>query len=678
MPDPDLERSLIMMRSLFSGVSGLMNTQKKMDVIGNNVANVSTLAFKSSRVTFADAINQTLSSGSAPQGNNGGVNPIQIGLGMKVASIDTDFGQGILETSNMVTDLALEGSSFFIVGDGEDQKYTRAGAFQVDQDGYLVAQGGKYKLQGTLADDDGTITTGGALEDILIPFGQKSTAKATTEINYYANLNSEADAIAQQMTAGISEIAQTSNSADYAGATTFTAGDQYEVTLDGETYILEIQETATPATANELATVFNKAVQANSNLSGEIEAVVWNDSIAGTSGIYLRTTDKGGTDTSISLAGPSAGIYEDIADFGFAYETVTGTDTTTEINSLSMVSSALTNGDQITISGSNNDGTTVSGIFEYGTDGTTVQDLLNIINSNFSGSEATLNEKGEIVITDTIKGLSKASLSLGFGDAGDIDDSGSAVTLPSFTVSREGAEAGSTSSSVYVYDSLGNRHTVEITFTKDLAESNRWNWTVNVDGEEITPDGGASGKLLFNNNGSIREMSANDGQELTFDPGTGAETMVINLDPGTAGSFTGLTQYGSPFTTIAYEQDGYTMGTLDNIIIDEAGTIIGEYTNGEKNNLAQLALADFKNEQGLLKTGDNFYTESVNSGQAAIGYAGTDTSTLVRSGYLEGSNVDLNKELTDMIITQRSYQAQAKVISTSDTLLNDLLTKVKR
>jgi flagellar hook protein FlgE len=142
-----------MLRSLFSGVSGMKNQQTKMDVIGNNIANANTTAFKASRVTFKDMLSQTTQSASSPTvaavpGNLGGTNPKQVGLGMAVASIDTDMSQGGLQPTSRATDLAVQGNGFFVVYDGVKSRFTRDGSFTIDKNGYLItAEGLKVRGQ---------------------------------------------------------------------------------------------------------------------------------------------------------------------------------------------------------------------------------------------------------------------------------------------------------------------------------------------------------------------------------------------------------------------------------------------------------------------------------------------------------------------------------------------------
>ena len=164
-----------MMRSLFAGVSGLRNHQVRMDVIGNNIANVNTVAFKAGRVTFKEGFAQLLQGASRPPGDHGGINPIQVGLGMQIGSIDQMFTQGNIETTGVNTDLAIQGDSFFVVAKGNQHFYTRSGNFQMDADGRLVASTNGFVVQGKMA-VNGILQDG--ITDIVLPFGQKTPARA--------------------------------------------------------------------------------------------------------------------------------------------------------------------------------------------------------------------------------------------------------------------------------------------------------------------------------------------------------------------------------------------------------------------------------------------------------------------------------------------------------------------
>ncbi|HQE24397.1 MAG TPA: flagellar hook protein FlgE [Candidatus Atribacteria bacterium] len=182
-----------MMRSLFSGVSGLKNHQTRMDVIGNNIANVNTVAFKAGRVNFEDILSQTVEGARSPQtGGMGGVNPKQVGLGMGISSIDTLFTPGSLQSTDNPTDFAVQGEGFFIVSDGSQVYYTRDGAFKTSADGALVNSNG-FRLQGWMADTDGNIDSTQALQNITIPVGAQMKPKATTQIAFEGNLDANAD-----------------------------------------------------------------------------------------------------------------------------------------------------------------------------------------------------------------------------------------------------------------------------------------------------------------------------------------------------------------------------------------------------------------------------------------------------------------------------------------------------
>ena len=171
-----------MMASLFAGVSGLRNHQVRMNVVGDNIANVNTLGFKAGRVTFQEALVQTFRGAGRATSTSGGTNPLQLGLGMSLATIDNLFLQGGLETTGQTTDLGIQGSGFFVLSDGQQQYYTRAGAFGFDSNSNMVNPANGYVLQGKMADVDGTIPANAAIGNVSLPFGQQDPARMTSEI----------------------------------------------------------------------------------------------------------------------------------------------------------------------------------------------------------------------------------------------------------------------------------------------------------------------------------------------------------------------------------------------------------------------------------------------------------------------------------------------------------------
>ena len=187
-----------MMRSLYAGVSGLQNHQTRMDVIGNNISNVNTIGFKKGRVNFQDMLSQTMSGAARPTDELGGVNPKQVGLGMTIAAIDTIHTQGSLQTTGVMTDVAIQGNGFFILKDGAKEFYSRAGAFGLDEVGTLVNPANGLRVQGWMAQEvDGLtlINPAADVEDITIPIGGKDPAAATSEVYLACNLDKRVNAL---------------------------------------------------------------------------------------------------------------------------------------------------------------------------------------------------------------------------------------------------------------------------------------------------------------------------------------------------------------------------------------------------------------------------------------------------------------------------------------------------
>ena len=179
-----------LINSLFSGVSGLRNHQAMMDVISNNIANVNTIGYKGSRVTFSDTFNKIIRYGSNPTETGGGTNTFQIGLGMKMNSVDRNWTQGTFEGTGTTTDLALQGKGLFVLDNNGERFYSRAGAFIFDADGRLVNSANGAIVQGKVANDEGQVPPGNYLEDIIVDSNLRLPAVATTDISWGGNLDS--------------------------------------------------------------------------------------------------------------------------------------------------------------------------------------------------------------------------------------------------------------------------------------------------------------------------------------------------------------------------------------------------------------------------------------------------------------------------------------------------------
>ena len=208
---------------------------------------------------------------------------------------------------------------------------------------------------------------------------------------------------------------------------------------------------------------------------------------------------------------------------------------------------------------------------------------------------------------------------------------------------------------------------------------NEWIWSANMEGGESILSGN-TGRVRFNDEGAISNFSYDDESGgLTFDPNTegteGAAQVTLGIDYGDIGALTGLTQFeGSG--TLQSIADGYGTGTLVDFNIDQSGVITGIFSNDTMRNLAQIGMASFSNADGLMREANNTYRRSGNSGQAVEMFAGTSGITLV-PGALETSNVDLAKEFTNLVVAQRAFQANSRVITTADQVMQELVNLVR-
>jgi flagellar hook protein FlgE len=399
-----------MLRSLFAGITGLRSHQQMMDVTGNNIANVNTAGFKSSHYMFEDTLSQMLRAAGAPQGDSGGTNPSQVGLGVRLSGITTNFAQGAAQNTGRNTDLMISGDGFFVMRNGEEQLFTRAGAFSFDANGRMLSPSGAV-VQGWSA-VDGVIDTNATPGDVLLPVGTLSPPVATERVVVGGNLPAD-------------------------------------------------------------------------------------------------------------------------------------TTSTTPIVS-----------------------------------------------------------------------------------------------------------------SITTYDDQGNEVTMAVTFERNSATS--WDVTVSNGTTTVGPT-----EVTFAADGTTPAID-HDSDPLTA-PVTSVTIAGVSID------LSGVTNFAGASTVAAQGQNGSGMGSLQSFTIGPDGLLVGVFSNGNKQPLAQLALATFNNAAGLEKVGQSMYRSTVNSGAVQLGQAGTGGRGVMQSGSVEMSNVDLAQEFTNLIIAQRGFQANSKVISTSDELLQELV-----
>jgi flagellar hook protein FlgE len=423
-----------MLRSLFSGISGLRAHQQMMDVTGNNIANVNTIGYKSSQVVFQDTLSQMVNAAGAPQNGAGGTNPAQVGLGVRTASINANFGQGAAETTGKSSDMMIQGDGFFVVKSGGEELYTRAGSFSFDANGTLTTPNGQT-VQGWTG-VNGAVNTANAPGDIKLPIGVTLSPAVTSNITMTGNFSNEA---------------------------------------------VFPDPAATPPVVGDTQQMSVKVYDAN------------------------------------GAANPM------------------------------VVTFAKTDADTWTL------------------------------------------------------------------------------TLPTGAVLPDGS-------------------------------------TVQADGSTLLPDGVTPGL-------------AAGGCTVAVDFTAGKGPLSVNI--GGVGGFTfdthDLTQFSGITSAHVSNSDGSASGVLSAYTVSNTGQIVGVFSNGLKETLGQVALANFNNVNGLEKIGDSMFRSTVNSGLAQVGPAGTQGLGLITSGALEMSNVDLAQEFTNLVIAQRGFQANSRIITTSDEILQELV-----
>jgi flagellar hook protein FlgE len=717
-----------MLRSLYASISGLRNHQTRMDIIGNNIANVNTVGYKSSRVTFEESLSQMLQGASRGSDGGGGTNPMQVGLGMNLGSVDARMTQGNLESTGLITDLSVEGKAYFAVSDGNGTYFTRNGAFQFDSEGQMVLPTNGMVLQGKLADANGSFSSSSLIGNIRVPFNDQAPAKASTEINYARNLDS--DSLAKGSVLYTQKFLHHTEDGDSLLGLSDHAGTNLGI-QSGD--VLTFSATAAPPATGTVSTTFT--VTDTTTMSGPTGLLTAMTNFLRSSGV------DGGLGTTVDMVKPADSatqrgaltIYNNtkfpISNFqvtssrpisgplvtkAFSVPTTipqgstrlsiltdtlrapaNNNDALSELFDGSGNDLGLEPGDSISFSGSigGNPAANVTPlIYAAGAAGTKMSDVLAKIKDNFklpdrdgsvqnnlsvslntAGSDDNIPD-GSIVIRgqpETAFAIRDVSIR-----ATDINN---AKPSPNFfntninaTTLRDASDTQVAENSITVYDNIGKEHTATMRFIPTATPS-QWLWEVKLAGQE-TIIKGEKGKVTFGQDGSVSAFTFDDGSSaLQFDPRNGAPEVTLNLKVGGPHDFTGLTQFRSATTATAVGQDGYTMGRLRSISIGEDGVVAGSFTNGTSKNLAQILVVDFTNPGGLQKVKDSVYTSSSNSGEPIYGAAGKQSSSVIKPGALELSNVELAQEFTDMITTQRGYQANARVITVSDSLLEELV-----
>ena len=678
-----------MMRSMFSGVSGLKGHQTRMDVVGNNIANVNTTGFKASRVTFADMISQNLSGAAGPNGTLGGVNPKQVGLGMSVASTDLIYSNGSVQQTGKNTDVAISrGDGLFVVSKGDQKYYTRNGAFEFDAQGNLTIPSTGLYVQGYMANGGIVTPSGENTTKIQIPAGKSMEASSTISATYTKNLNATTPGydVANILVKYADGTSGTTN--NYAptekGKLVLTMSTGKKIYLGDSA---PQQTVGNPTTGNNLysSTITNVTASSTGTVDAKLEMDKNNSSspkkINGSDSTVITRTGATSLSSGTYAYGDAYNISGKITairsianssdvelDLGLDNTITPGTPVTitvpkptsftykkgdTYTGQLKITSLTPQAGATVTTADGN------SAVLSAPTPAITSSAATYQHNANASDGtitaitrESTYEYGGKTVSTIALNTKSGASIGGLIGKEYNRND----TFYPSVTTL------------VTVYDSLGAAHSIPVVFTK--AANNKWTMSLGTGGDtySITEKDGTTtnvtltkSDLTFDTTGAYLSGSAS--LNLTYGNGAAAQQVSMNL--------ASVTQYAGT-STVAATSDGNAAGTLSSVSIDSSGVITGTYTNNVRRVEAQIAMAQFNNPSGLTKMGGNLYQESNNSGTRTVSGA-SDIGTELTTSALEMSNVDIADQFSDMIITQRGFQSNSKIITVSDEMLETLI-----
>ncbi|SHJ21706.1 flagellar hook protein FlgE [Desulfatibacillum alkenivorans DSM 16219] len=684
--------------ALFSGISGMNTLGNSMTVIGDNIANVSTVGFKSSRVTFQDVLAQTVST----QSGTG-----QLGRGAAMGDITGIFSQGSLETTDSATDLAIGGEGFFVVRDPENvnlEYYTRAGEFRFDEDGNFVNPSG-YLVRGWSLDQNGNEE--GSIGDIILN-SFTSPPEATDKVTLITNLDSDGE----------------DNSLD-ADVKTASLGT---VTLGGDAvnhpiYLTLNNQTAVNTDVSQFAVAWNSGAGTWSITHGATEypaAVIAGDA----AGFTIDLDNDGTTDitgrTGGSLTADGTGSFDIEAPGALGVVTQGG--------------DAVNNNIMVTVSDSEAILAMASGFEVSWTNATATWSITNglanypsaSVSGNANSFEVDLDGNGTTDISGTVAGGGMTADATGSFDIyppnGMLAQTWDGTATPPL-----GDGAYEYQAILKVYDSLGNTHDLTVYYDKGDNEG-EYEFIVTVAPDEDARGGGttglpdidttidtgagllARGVLNFTSDGEINDLQMwefnSDGTDWSTDNADNWTALnpdnashissdgYFYLNPSFAEDLTSpmefnlgmaydgtawvqeslsTTQYASAGNTTYQATTGYGVGDLDGISVSSDGVITGSYSNGQIKPLFRIALAKFNNVQGLQKMGQNMFAATRNSGDAITNKPGTNGLGTITSNALEQSNVDLANEFVKMITTQRGYQANSKVITVTDQLLQEVI-----
>ncbi len=588
-----------MMRSLFSGVAGLKTHQVRMDVIGNNIANVNTVGYKSQSMVFTELMYQTTQRASGPNGETGkaGMNARQIGLGVTTGAINTAITQeGSTQNTGNAFDVRISGESFFVVSNGVGYNFTRDGSFYVDAAGNLAMSSTGYNVMGWLPDP----VTGNIVQDTV----------QRLQILSPENLTSNPQATEKGRFTGIIDRNDTNVLSASGKAMNFSFYDNL-----GYTYNARFKLKATDEKGIYVLTL-DDVLQGKESILDEFDASIFIGNNTGGSAINAAKKNSYSTVDGYSLNFTTDANGEKVYN-GVITATDPESGATKELDP-----KAIFNDDGTVIAGKEADAEEYAAAFGF----TDYEDLLALTVNEQTGS----GTSATVTATPILKALKNGGA---YTDA----DGNPANLFAGGTLNVEGftTEAGTS---------------VKLTYDAEKGTFVGLNGTTNIkDFNFLLTPKDTTAKNPFKQIAMDLSASLNLNNEKTS-----------TISP----------TYGDKDGKGA----GCALGKMTGVSIQNDGKIYGAYDNGQTKLLGQIAVANFANAAGLEKTGDNLYQATLNSGEFdGIGVDVSSDGGKIISGVLEMSNVDLSTEFTELITTQRGFQANSRIITVSDTLLEELV-----
>ena len=636
-----------MNRGMFSGVAGLKTHQTKMDVIGNNISNVNTYGFKSQRAVFSDIFYQTLRSASAGTASRGGTNPSTVGYGSQLLAVQSQMTQSSMQSTGFGLDVAITGEGYLQVMDADGNIfYTKAGMLDYDSNGYLTDVNGNFVLGSTTV--NGEPSTQRIKLDAL---GAVEAAQATAS----QSINGTTFTITAQnaTTAGNVSFSFTSSSA-------LPIGQKAQATISNSAITITLNASEEFASLADLQTAINDAItEANGGAQHE-------------AGEFTITTDPADAFitplTGEEIVGINFGVKKgsitmpgDGRFFGGFSIAEVGNDFAGDENSLPVFHIERTldgtgvggEDDVFTITA------TVGGVTYTGTvtaDQMDASGKLMLKNGTSTTDTITINypSYSQVIQYMAKEGGATFNAMAGTGGSnGVLTDVGG---ISGFTVTRTDGTDISGQNVTVTYDQAANEFTFEI------------------NGDTVTVTAAQAGRTVMTDQGnySIRVPSFTDLLSKATTIPSPADVTATEATPSEPSQDLGLSSLGFLLEG-GTEGGAITLDELTSISIGQDGTISVYHPDKGLQTPGKISLAVFANPQGLQQEGTNYFSATVNSGEAVLCDPGTNGSGNIQASTLEMSNVDLSEEFANMITTQRGFQANSRIITVSDTMLEELI-----